>query len=102
MKITFSVPTKKQWIRAARGDWQTSLCIHGDGPYVRNSKGAYLTNFKNYDAANIHYNTEINKYEVISMSQCMEGAIDNSTSRIILSKQIWNLQYVWQRRRASI
>jgi len=73
VKIIFSVPTKKQWIRAARGDWQTHY--PWDGKYMRNSKGAYLTNFKNYDAANIHYNTEINKYEVISMSQCMEGTI---------------------------
>ena len=73
VKITFSVPTKKQWIRAARGE-NISLYPWG-GPYVRNSKGAYLTNFKNYDAANIHYNTEINKYEVMSMSQCMEGTI---------------------------
>ena len=73
VKITFSVPTKKQWIRAARGEWQTHY--PWDGKYMRNSKGAYLTNFKNYDAANIHYNTEINKYEVMSMSQCMEGTI---------------------------
>ena len=73
VKITFSVPTKKQWIRAARGE-NISLYPWG-GPYVRNSKGAYLTNFKNYDASNIHYNTEINKYEVISMSQFMDGAI---------------------------
>ncbi len=73
VKIIFSVPTKKQWIRAARGEWQTHY--PWDGKYMRNSKGAYLTNFKNYDAANIHYNTEINKYEVISMSQCMEGTI---------------------------
>ena len=73
VKITFSVPTKKQWIRAARGE-NISLYPWG-GPYLRNSKGAYLTNFKNYDAANIHYNTEINKYEVISMSQFMDGAI---------------------------
>jgi formylglycine-generating enzyme len=73
VKIIFSVPTKKQWIRAARGDWQTHY--PWDGKYMRNSKGAYLTNFKNYDAANIHYNTEINKYEVMSMSQCMEGTI---------------------------
>ena len=73
VKIIFSVPTKKQWIRAARGEWQTHY--PWDGKYMRNSKGAYLSNFKNYDAANIHYNTEINKYEVMSMSQCMEGAI---------------------------
>jgi len=73
VKIIFSVPTKKQWIRAARGEWQTHY--PWDGKYMRNSKGAYLSNFKNYDAANIHYNTEINKYEVMSMSQCMEGTI---------------------------
>ena len=73
VKITFSVPTKKQWIRAARGE--TSNFYPWGGPYLRNSKGVYLSNFKNYDAANIHFNRETKKYEVISMSQLRDEAI---------------------------
>jgi formylglycine-generating enzyme required for sulfatase activity len=64
VKITFSVPTKKQWIRAARGE--TPNTYPWGGPYMRNSKGVYLTNFKDYDAGDIHFNRETNKYEVIS------------------------------------
>lgn len=47
VKITFSVPTKKQWIRSARGE-STSVYPWG-GPYLRNSKGCFLANFKTYD-----------------------------------------------------
>jgi formylglycine-generating enzyme required for sulfatase activity len=47
VKVTFSVPTKKQWIRAARGGAATQY--PWDGPYLRNSKGSFLSNFKTYD-----------------------------------------------------
>ncbi|PCJ65197.1 MAG: hypothetical protein COA58_10050 [Bacteroidetes bacterium] len=61
-KITFSVPTKKQWIRAARGE--TVNFYPWGGPNLRNSKGNYLANFKNLDAGNIHFNREKKAYEL--------------------------------------
>jgi formylglycine-generating enzyme required for sulfatase activity len=63
VKITFSVPTKKQWIRAARGE--TSGFYPWGGPYMRNSKGIYLSNFKRFDAQNIRYNREKQEYQVV-------------------------------------
>lgn len=72
-KVTFSVPTKKQWIRAARGDAQTHYPWRGQ--YTRNSKGMNLANFKPYDASTIHYNNESNKYEII----IPDGFMDEST-----------------------
>ncbi|MGB0850671.1 MAG: formylglycine-generating enzyme family protein [Bacteroidia bacterium] len=51
VKITFSVPTKKQWVRAARGE-----AISGypwGGEYLRNSKGLYLANFTSVGDENI-------------------------------------------------
>jgi formylglycine-generating enzyme required for sulfatase activity len=73
VKVTFSVPTKKQWIRAARGDAQTHY--PWSGQCMRNSKGSYLTNFKNFDAANIHYNNDYKRYEIITPDDFMDGAI---------------------------
>jgi formylglycine-generating enzyme required for sulfatase activity len=72
VKVTFSVPTKKQWIRAARGDAQTHY--PWSGQCMRNSKGSYLTNFKNFDAANIHYNNDYKRYEIITPDDFMDGA----------------------------
>jgi formylglycine-generating enzyme required for sulfatase activity len=46
-KITFSVPTKKQWIRAARSESTTEY--PWEGQYMRNSKGSFLANFKTLD-----------------------------------------------------
>jgi Uncharacterized conserved protein len=56
VKITFSVPTKKQWIRAARGDWETHYPWNGQ--YLRNSKGNNLANFKNLKEHDIHFNAQ--------------------------------------------
>jgi len=73
VKITFSVPTKKQWIRAARGD--ETMRYPWGGPYLRNSKGLYLANFKSYDASTIHYNDESKKYEIITPDGFIDDAI---------------------------
>jgi formylglycine-generating enzyme required for sulfatase activity len=72
VKVTFSVPTKKQWIRAARGDAQTHY--PWSGQCMKNSKGSYLTNFKNFNAANIHYNNDYKRYEIITPDDFMDGA----------------------------
>jgi formylglycine-generating enzyme required for sulfatase activity len=63
VKITFSVPTKKQWIRAARGE--TSGSYPWGGLYMRNSNGVYLSNFKRLGAQNIRYNREKKEYQVV-------------------------------------
>ena len=47
VKVTFSVPSKKQWIRAARGDARTFY--PWSGQYMRNSEGLFLSNFKTLD-----------------------------------------------------
>ena len=63
-KITFSVPTKKQWIRAARGE-STSVYPWG-GQYMRNSKGVYLSNHKAVGTEFIHTDQSTNELVVIA------------------------------------
>ena len=64
VKVTFSVPTKKQWIRAARGGASTQY--PWDGPYLRNSKGSFLSNHKAVGSENIHLERSTNNLVVVS------------------------------------
>ena len=64
VKVTFSVPTKKQWIRAARGGAATQY--PWDGPYLRNSKGSFLSNHKAVGSENIHLERSTNNLVVVS------------------------------------
>ena len=64
-KVTFSIPTKKQWIRAARGE--SASVYPWAGPYLRNSKGQHLANFNGLEAQNIHYDEESNDYVVVGL-----------------------------------
>jgi formylglycine-generating enzyme required for sulfatase activity len=67
VKITFSVPTKKQWIRAARGShhqqypWFNSI-------YLRNSNGTLLANFKDISERHITYDRVSNEYKFAPQS----------------------------------
>ncbi len=71
VSVTFSLPTKKQWIRAARGD-RMSTYSHG-GPFLRNSKGCFLYNHKTTGGESIHWNEDTKKYEVVSGSLALDG-----------------------------
>ncbi|MFT4599683.1 MAG: sulfatase modifying factor 1 [Bacteroidia bacterium] len=64
VRITFSVPTKKQWIRAARGG--STSRYPWEGLYIRNSKGAYLSNHKAIGSENIHLDRSTNNLVVVS------------------------------------
>lgn len=52
MKIKFRLPTKAEFIRAARGEHHYRAYPWG-GPYLRDSKGMILCNFLRLDATNI-------------------------------------------------
>ncbi|MFT4876256.1 MAG: sulfatase activating formylglycine-generating enzyme [Bacteroidia bacterium] len=64
VKVTFSVPTKKQWIRAARGGLTRGY--PWEGLYIRNSKGAYLSNHKAVGSENVHLDRSTNNLVVVS------------------------------------
>jgi formylglycine-generating enzyme required for sulfatase activity len=63
-KIIFSVPTKKQWIRAARGE--SSSAYPWGGSYLRNNKGVFLSNHKTLGTENVHTETSTNKLVVLA------------------------------------
>lgn len=61
VKITFSVPSKKQWIRAARG---YSSYKYPNGNTLISENGLYSYNFKRLSAGNIYYDKESDSYRV--------------------------------------
>lgn len=55
LKVKVSLPTEAEWVRAARGDEHTKIFTWG-GPYLQDSKGRALANFKK---ENIKYLNEL-------------------------------------------
>ncbi|MBN2730080.1 MAG: SUMF1/EgtB/PvdO family nonheme iron enzyme [Bacteroidales bacterium] len=64
-KCDFRLPTRAEWIMAARGGFQNTPYPWG-GPYLRNSKGCYMCNFNPLGAENIQRNSETGEFEVAS------------------------------------
>jgi len=63
-KCAFRLPQREEWIWAARGGLKMVSYPWG-GPYLRNSKGCYLCNFRPLDERHITYNYEKQQYELI-------------------------------------
>ena len=64
-KCAFRLPQHEEWIWAARGGL-TMVPYPWGGPYLRNSKGCYLCNFRTLNERHITYNYEKQQYELIS------------------------------------
>jgi formylglycine-generating enzyme required for sulfatase activity len=67
LNVTFRLPTRAEWIRAANGDmrfatyaWKGCWLRMGKGKF----RGHYLCNFTGFGAENIHYDQQAGKYEI--------------------------------------
>ena len=78
-KLSFYIPTKKEWIRAARGE--SSATYPWGGPYLRNSKGMFLANFKKQYNSKIRLDTLTNTYQVLSTSPELSGVFITTPSK---------------------
>ena len=63
--VEIRLPTRKEWIRAARGETNQKYAWHA--PYLANKQGRYLCNFKKLGVEAIHFNPDKNDYEIIEL-----------------------------------
>lgn len=72
-KIEFRLPSKEEWIYAARGGLENSAYAWG-GPACRNKKGCLLANFKLIGDQNISLNPNTGKYEIVETNMTSTSA----------------------------
>ena len=65
LKLKFRIPTRAEWIRAARGDNHMYQYTWG-GPYLRNSEGQYQANLLQVGEQNIERDVESGKLQIVS------------------------------------
>ncbi|MEM9888057.1 MAG: M56 family metallopeptidase [Bacteroidota bacterium] len=75
-KIQFRLPTKEEWMYAAKGEHQWG--IYPWGSYeVRNGRGQYLANFKQIDEGQLKYNDSTSTYELVALYPGMAGDLND-------------------------
>lgn len=70
MKIKFRVPSRAEWLRAARGDKHHRAYTWG-GPYLRNSKGMFLANCMRVGDQNLTRNPETGEIEIVTREKLL-------------------------------
>lgn len=65
MQLKFRIPTRVEWVRAARGSNHAYLYAWG-GPLLRNSEGVYRANFMQVGEWNLTRNAETGLPELVS------------------------------------
>ena len=65
IKVDFRLPTRAEWIRAARGEDTYKEYTWG-GPNLTNNKGIYLCNFRKIGENRIHVNPTTGAFEVMN------------------------------------
>ena len=62
-EVEVRLPSREEWIRAARGD--TNSIYAWNSPYLQDAKGYFLCNFKKLGAEQISFNAEKQEYELV-------------------------------------
>ncbi len=75
VKLIFRIPSREEWLRAARGDDHRAVYAHGSKSLM-NEKGCLMANFKHFGDEHIHYNSEKNQYEMLPVNS---ANADNKT-----------------------
>lgn len=80
VKPIFSLPTKKQWIRAARGE-STHVYPWG-GSYIRNEEGYVLANFFTIGSPYVHRNHKTKELEIVYSEDRTLGSLGFITTAV--------------------
>lgn len=80
VKLDFRLPTKIEWVRAARGEQISTIYSTKNGKLI-DKKGKVLCNFITKGAESIHYDKNEKKYEVI-LDKDIENQFQNINADI--------------------
>lgn len=91
LKLKFRIPTRAEWIRAARGDHH-EYTYSWKGPFLRNSKGTVIANFVRLGERNVSRNKETGKFEIV-LTPPIHVSDFNSPDVTAPSKSYWPNEY---------
>lgn len=92
VSITIKLPTRNQWIRAARGD-NKNQSYAMEGPKLRNKNGLYLYNHKVVGEQNIYMNKTTKQYHVIRRSSMIHGDLEDGALVTTEVQSYWPNQF---------
>jgi len=87
LKIKFRIPTRAEWMRAARGNHH-GYTYSWEGLYLKNSDGKTVANFVRLGERNITKNTETGKFEV-QIIKLVDGEYNDSPDVTAPVKSYW-------------
>ena len=64
LKLKFRIPSRAEWMRAARGDHH-EYTYSWKGPFLRNSKGTIIANFVRLGERNVSRNKVTGRFEIV-------------------------------------
>lgn len=89
LKVTIRLPSRSEWIRAARGDNKNQY-YSMTGPKLRNWKGLYLYNHKVVGEQNIYMDTETKQCMVLPRSSMSYTNLDDGALITTEVKSYWS------------
>lgn len=92
LQLKFRIPTRAEWIRAARGDRHRAT-YSWKGPFVMNENGLLQANFIRNGAECIRRNPETGKLEYISTNYYFEEPDNLSSFVIAPAESYWPNQF---------
>lgn len=92
INVQISLPSRKEWIRAARGDSKHQYYAL-PGPKLRNAKGNYLYNHKVVGEQNIYLDNITKEYKVVHRSSMSYTNLDDGALITTEVKAYWPNQY---------
>ena len=86
LKLIFRIPTRAEWMRAARGNNHSNIYAW-EGPYLRNSDGVIVANHLNIGMQNLTRNLETGQIEIVDPSNRIYGKITDGGADVTAPAQ---------------
>jgi formylglycine-generating enzyme required for sulfatase activity len=93
LSLKFRIPTRAEWMRAARGNDHSSI-YSWEGPFLRNDKGLVLANHLQIGTQNLTRNLETGEIEFVDKSHRIYGSSSEDGADVTaLARSYWPNQY---------